>query len=119
MSPGCTNAASTSQHRRAWSSRSGSGVCACAHLVMTSNKASRRTDAERGNNKEGSVTKRTAPTAIAEPEQLSGTVPVNAADIARRAYPLYEARGAEPGRDLDDWLRAERELQQRSEPQGE
>jgi len=31
-------------------------------------------------------------------------------DIAQRAYALYEARGSEPGRDLDDWLQAEREL---------
>ena len=31
-------------------------------------------------------------------------------DIARRAYELYEQRGGEPGRDLDDWLLAENEL---------
>ena len=31
-------------------------------------------------------------------------------DIARRAYELYERRGAEPGHDLDDWLMAEVEL---------
>jgi DUF2934 family protein len=31
--------------------------------------------------------------------------------VARRAYELYEARGSEPGRDVDDWLQAERELQ--------
>jgi DUF2934 family protein len=31
-------------------------------------------------------------------------------DVARRAYALYQARGAEDGRDVDDWLRAEREL---------
>ena len=30
--------------------------------------------------------------------------------IRGRAYELYEARGGEPGADLDDWLRAEREL---------
>jgi hypothetical protein len=32
-------------------------------------------------------------------------------DIARRAYELYETRGREHGHDLDDWLQAERELQ--------
>ena len=32
-------------------------------------------------------------------------------DIARRAYELYEKRGREHGHDLDDWLQAERELQ--------
>jgi hypothetical protein len=30
--------------------------------------------------------------------------------IARRAYELYEQRGGEHGRDLDDWLFAEIEL---------
>ena len=31
-------------------------------------------------------------------------------DIERRAYELYLERGAADGGDLDDWLRAEREL---------
>jgi hypothetical protein len=35
---------------------------------------------------------------------------LNADDVARRAYELYEARGGEPGADLDDWLKAESEL---------
>jgi Protein of unknown function (DUF2934) len=30
--------------------------------------------------------------------------------IALRAYELYLERGGEPGRELDDWTRAEREL---------
>jgi len=30
--------------------------------------------------------------------------------IARRAYELFEHRGRQPGRDLDDWLQAESEL---------
>lgn len=30
--------------------------------------------------------------------------------ISLRAYELYVARGREPGRDLDDWLRAEMEV---------
>jgi hypothetical protein len=30
--------------------------------------------------------------------------------IARRAYEIYLARGGAPGRDLDDWLQAEREF---------
>jgi hypothetical protein len=33
-------------------------------------------------------------------------------EIARRAYALFLARGCEHGHDLDDWLRAERELKQ-------
>jgi hypothetical protein len=31
-------------------------------------------------------------------------------DIALRAYHIYLARGATPGHDLDDWLRAERQV---------
>lgn len=32
--------------------------------------------------------------------------------IRARAYELFERRGGEPGHELDDWLEAERELQQ-------
>jgi hypothetical protein len=32
-------------------------------------------------------------------------------EIRRRAYEIYLERGEQPGCDLDDWLRAERELQ--------
>ncbi len=32
------------------------------------------------------------------------------AAIARRAFERYLARGASPGRDVEDWLAAEREL---------
>ena len=38
-----------------------------------------------------------------------GVAPPDA--VAVRAYELFQARGGEPGRDLDDWLRAEQELQ--------
>ena len=30
--------------------------------------------------------------------------------IRERAYELFEARGGQPGHDLDDWLQAEREV---------
>jgi hypothetical protein len=33
--------------------------------------------------------------------------------IRRRAYELFEARGNQPGHDVEDWLKAERELGQR------
>ena len=42
-----------------------------------------------------------------------GTTPAiqpTQAEIARRAYEIYRARGGAPGCDLDDWLQAEREL---------
>jgi hypothetical protein len=35
---------------------------------------------------------------------------MNHDDIERRAYELYEGRGREDGRDLDDWLQAESEV---------
>jgi Protein of unknown function (DUF2934) len=31
-------------------------------------------------------------------------------EIAHRAYELYLQRGREPGKDVEDWTRAEREL---------
>jgi len=31
--------------------------------------------------------------------------------IRQRAYELYEARGREEGRDFDDWLQAEAEIE--------
>ncbi len=33
-------------------------------------------------------------------------------EVARRAYDLYQQRGGADGGDLDDWLQAERDLQQ-------
>jgi hypothetical protein len=36
--------------------------------------------------------------------------------ISRRAYELFQERGCEPGRELDDWLRAEHELKESKRP---
>jgi len=44
------------------------------------------------------------------PKSLSQPATVTDGDIARRAYDLYLARGCGHGHDVDDWLRAEREL---------
>lgn len=38
------------------------------------------------------------------------TDPTRIQRIAARAHELYEARGRDDGRDLDDWLQAEREI---------
>jgi hypothetical protein len=38
----------------------------------------------------------------------TGSIP-NHDKIARRAYQLFEERGGEPGREWEDWFRAERE----------
>jgi len=35
--------------------------------------------------------------------------------IARRAHEIYQARGGENGKALEDWLRAEQEIDQESE----
>lgn len=46
-------------------------------------------------------------------EPATGTIgAVEPDDVARRAYELFQERGCEPGCDLDDWLRAERELKE-------
>lgn len=34
-------------------------------------------------------------------------------EIAQRAYDLYQERGAAPGGEVDDWLRAEQELREK------
>ena len=36
--------------------------------------------------------------------------------IRRRAYQFFEARGRHPGHELDDWLKAEREIKHRQQP---
>ena len=41
---------------------------------------------------------------------------VSPEEIARRAYELFVERGGEHGRDLDDWLRAEREFRRATLP---
>ncbi len=43
---------------------------------------------------------------------VTATVPRD--EIARRAYELYLNRGQEDGHDLEDWLRAEREITARA-----
>ena len=43
-------------------------------------------------------------------EERSVINPAREQEIRRRAYEIYLERGEEPGRDLEDWLQAEREL---------
>jgi hypothetical protein len=38
------------------------------------------------------------------------TVPSTEVRIRQRAYEIHQARGGASGRDLDDWLQAEREI---------
>jgi hypothetical protein len=44
-----------------------------------------------------------------EPGRAGGT-PVSQERVAARAFELHLARGGEPGRELEDWFRAEAEL---------
>ena len=46
----------------------------------------------------------------AETEEVSEWNSACEEEIRRRAYEIYLERGEQPGRDLDDWLQAEREL---------
>ena len=43
-------------------------------------------------------------------EGTSGNHALNADDIRRRAYEIYQERGGLPGRELEDWFQAESEL---------
>ena len=45
---------------------------------------------------------------LSQPMNLTGT------DIATRAFELYCERGCQDGRDVEDWLQAERELQEKA-----
>jgi hypothetical protein len=47
----------------------------------------------------------------AETGEASGRNAERDEDIRRRAYEIYLERGEQPGRELDDWLQAELELE--------
>ena len=47
---------------------------------------------------------------VSQPAPAAVTVSVSETEIARRAFEVFCARGGQPGRALDDWLQAEREL---------
>jgi len=44
------------------------------------------------------------------PAEASARNSARDAEIRRRAYEIYLQRGEQPGRELDDWVQAEREL---------
>jgi len=50
------------------------------------------------------------PARPAEIESSRPATSISADEISRRAYELFLERGGADGADLDDWLRAEREL---------
>lgn len=56
-----------------------------------------------------------APAAGAEANDAGGPAPTHD-EIAEAAYRRYLNRGGGHGRDVDDWVEAERELRQRKSP---
>jgi hypothetical protein len=44
------------------------------------------------------------------PDQSGQPPPSRMARIAQRAHEIYEARGGQEGKAIDDWLQAEREI---------
>jgi len=56
-----------------------------------------------------------APVNGATTSELIRSAHVTDADVARRAYDLYLARGRESGHDVEDWLQAERDLRDAAE----
>jgi hypothetical protein len=63
----------------------------------------------------GASNSETTPKAVAElgrQEKEKSTAP-SLEQIAQRAFEIHLERGGNHGRDLDDWLQAERELQEK------
>jgi hypothetical protein len=55
-------------------------------------------------------------TAAAPSTRSNGSSTVSESDIAARAFAFYCERGFQHGSDVDDWLRAERELTAMKKP---
>jgi hypothetical protein len=53
---------------------------------------------------------KTGPTSTDARRRSRRRRPASAGEIARRAYDIYLSRGCQHGHDVEDWLRAEREL---------
>jgi hypothetical protein len=54
--------------------------------------------------------KRKAAAPSVGPNPVKDSIPVSENDIAQRAFAFYCERGYQDGSDVEDWLRAEREL---------
>ena len=57
------------------------------------------------------ITQPQATSTKAETAEISEGNAARDEEIRLRAYEIYLERGEQPGRDLDDWLQAERELE--------
>ena len=60
--------------------------------------------------KRNGITQPQATSTQAEAGEVSAGHSACDEEIRRRAYEIHLERGEQPGRDLDDWLQAEREL---------
>jgi len=60
--------------------------------------------------KRNAITEPQATSTQAETGEASVGNSAREEEIRRRAYEIYLERGEQPGRDLEDWLQAEREL---------
>jgi hypothetical protein len=61
--------------------------------------------------KRNGITEPQATSTQAEAGEVSVGNSARDEEIRRRAHEIYLERGEQPGRDLDDWLQAERELE--------
>jgi len=61
--------------------------------------------------KRNGITQPQATSTQAEAGEVSAGHSACDEEIRRRAYEIHLERGEQPGRDLDDWLQAERELE--------
>jgi hypothetical protein len=62
--------------------------------------------------------KQPMPKIVAGPKSIPGKVAMMIPSqdrIRERAYELYESRGCKPGRDEQDWLRAEQEIRKQKQ----
>ena len=64
--------------------------------------------------KRNAITEPQATSTHAETAEVSARNSARDKEIRLRAYEIYLERGEQPGRDLDDWLQAERELKRRA-----
>lgn len=72
----------------------------------------KETNVSRTTTQQAEVTSYTSPVAekTGQMAQAFRRATVEHHHIAQRAYDLYEQRGRQDGHDLEDWLKAEREL---------
>jgi hypothetical protein len=83
------------------------------HASTTNSNSIRRKEMSMSSKpKRDGITELQTTSAEAEAEKVSVGSSARDEEIRRRAYEIYLERGEHPGYELDDWLQAERELEQ-------